>query len=100
MLCHCFDISKENVLLQVFFFFFKPANSTQEFTALALSSSPKGFFPFPHVCPHSFFFLTPSSFPVDETEHGFSLSARLLPLFDWCSFSPPSLMCGGLGSER
>ncbi|XP_063316951.1 uncharacterized protein LOC134616142 [Pelmatolapia mariae] len=38
---------------------------------------------------------TAISFPVDETEHGFSLSARLLPLFDWCSFPlPPSCVEG------
>ncbi|KAK5919743.1 hypothetical protein CgunFtcFv8_023611 [Champsocephalus gunnari] len=39
--------------------------------------------------PHSFSSLRFFP-PVDETEHGFSLSAGLLPLFDWwCSSSLP-----------
>lgn len=48
------------------------------------------FLPNPVCLPPS---LSLSGFPVDETEHGFSLSARLLPLFDWwCFFSLPLVL--------
>lgn len=40
--------------------------------------------------PHLFSSLAASGFPLDETEHGLSLSARLLPLFyGWCFSTLP-----------
>lgn len=75
-------------------FFFPSCSNAQKSLLRHILSRPQ--------CVPSF---PPSGFSVDKAEHGFSLSGRLLPLFDCLPSSPspslsPSLMCGELASER